>query len=175
MRNFASNILSEMNTTTVPIGESSSYRFVGGCWRYLLQRGSRDEVSISARRDYAGAANSPRRCISGEKRAKGARRRLRPWPIRIFVGESESLGQDNRIRERKPRRLASLRGCATARIRMRIPDEGAWGRNSHSWPYSALRQHPLSNAFETSQPPSHVTALPYLHSRDALSIVILNR
>lgn len=89
----------------VSIGKSSSYRFVGGCCRYLLQRGSRDEVSISARRDYAGATNNPRspEMHLGWKASKRCAKTLTvlTHSASRSLSENRSLEQDNRVRERK--------------------------------------------------------------------------
>lgn len=153
----------------VSIGKSSSYRFVGGCCRYLLQRGSRDEVSISARRDYAGATNNPR---SPEMHLgwKASKRCVKTLTVLTHsaprsLSENRSLGQDNRVRERKK---AATIGCADAPCHeYECPDKGAWDRNSHSWPYSALASIPF---LTLSRRPTTETrrALPYLHSRDFL-------
>lgn len=84
------------------IGESSSYRFVGGCCRYLLRRRSRDEVSISARGDYAGATNIPRSWPEIHLGWKASKRRAKtPTVLAHSVPRSLSVAGESKPRTRQ--------------------------------------------------------------------------
>lgn len=91
----------EIRIIIASIGESSSYRFVGGCCRYLLQRGSRDEVSISARRDYAGATNNPRSSEMHLEWKMSKRRTETPTVLVHSVPRSLSVAGESELRTRQ--------------------------------------------------------------------------